>query len=605
MAMALCNPTMTPTRQRLSEVNPDRVKYFMEKLLFQIYEHFDDQELIDVSFKLSSPAALVTAHRLILSAASPYFRELFKSDKGICPLIEINDIDSETFERLITFCYTGKTLATIDNVDRMLKTALLFKLEDAVISCVDFLIDHITDYTLERVYSLQNETQCTILNEKILEYEINNFNTIIQSAEYLNFDATKLQKILESDDLNVPTEKVVFDAVKLWYEHDAATRRQYLPDIIACLRLTYFDTNYLLENIQPLPGCEFIVLKALSWANIPLTRATNTLRFTNPRTRWWECSKEPLFLALNISSPARAPRIIYQYNQSQDSWQISVELGIDLQDFRAIVMDENLYFIGGSRKYIGVKDVRSWNFKSKALGQLPSMNQLRYRHSAAALNGNIYAIGGVERRYYKTNDIDQLFGLCPHAQKVLPSVEMYSASNGWNFISNMTVPRYEAAAVTLNGKIYVMGGRCAFLNILKSVECYDPRTNCWTKCADMIESHNYPSAAVHNGQIFVVGGWDGKFLVPVERYNPQKDEWTLISSLGVYFGGVGCISFQNQFWVISGCSNEDKTSVSVYDEQNDKWIHKAPIPLAGKYYCFTVPNDLLNLKAIENQSSLG
>ncbi|XP_067636338.1 kelch-like protein 5 isoform X2 [Eurosta solidaginis] len=485
MAMALCNPTITtPTRQRLSEMNPDGVKYFMEKLLFQIYQHFDDQELIDVSFKLSSPAALVTAHRLILSAASPYFRELFESDKGICPLIEINDIDSETFERLITFCYTGKTIATIDNVDRMLKTALLFKLEDAVISCVDFLIDHITDYTLERVYSLQNETQCTILNERILEYEIMNFNTIIESAEYLNFDASKLQTILESDDLNVPTEKVVFDAVKLWYEHDAATRQQYLPDIIACLRLTYFDTNYLLENIQPLPGCEFIVLKALSWANIPLTRATNTLRFTNPRTRW---SKEPLFLALNLSSPAGNSKNIVQYNQSQDSWQMLIELEIDVQDFRAIIMDESLYFIGGKRNDETLNEVRSWNLKTKALEQLPSMNQPRYRHSVAVLNGNIYAIGGEDD-----------LGPLASCYKILSSVEMYSASNGWKFISNMTVPRSGASAVTLNGKIYVMGGRAGFINPLKSVERYDPTTNCWTKCADMIESHNYPCNLHHS-----------------------------------------------------------------------------------------------------------
>lgn len=91
------------TRQLLPDVNGHDLNHFIKKLLNNICDLYDEQDLIDVTFKLSNPAAMIPAHRLILSAASPYFKDLFKSDKGLTPVIELNDIDSDIFERLMTF----------------------------------------------------------------------------------------------------------------------------------------------------------------------------------------------------------------------------------------------------------------------------------------------------------------------------------------------------------------------------------------------------------------------------------------------------------------------------------------------------------------------
>ncbi|XP_067641716.1 kelch-like protein 5 isoform X2 [Eurosta solidaginis] len=556
MALAACS-----TRQRLSEMSPDGAIHFMEKLLFQIYEHFDEQDLIDVTFKLSNPTSLITAHRLILSAASPYFKQLFKSEDGICPLIEITDMDSDTFERLITFCYTGKTIVTIENVDRMLKAALILQLEEVVLNCVDFLIDHITDYTLARAYALESEAQCELLSAKIFEYEIENFINVIQSPEFLNFDANKLQTILERDDLNITSERDAFDAIKRWYEHDASSRKQKLPDLMSYLRLTQFNTNFIMENIHPLPGCQFTALEAVSWVNVPSTRKAISLRCTRPRQRIADA-----FLALNFESG-----IIFQYNKTDDLWQKWVDIKMDAVDVQAILMDDNLIFIGGTRNGKAIDEVSSWNFKNTLFQRLPPMNQPRYLHSVVELNSKIYAVGG-----QGAND------------EILQSVEMYTASDGWKSINSMSTPRAFVTAVVLNEKIYVIGGRHG--DTLKSVECYDPTKNSWTQCADMNEKHSNAGASVHNGQIFVVGGFHDDDSLTVERYDPQRNEWTKICSLNIKCQRPGCISIYNQLWAVGG---NYKDFVSVYDEQNDKWIDKKPIPKNGYYYCFTAPKCLL------------
>lgn len=56
----------------------------------------------------------------------------------------------------------------------------------------------------------------------------------------------------------------------------------------------------------------------------------------------------------------------------------------------------------------------------------------------------------------------------------------------------MNVSRALAAAVTLNGNIFVMGGQNA--NVLNSVERYDPTSNVWTLCANM--NNEYTSHGV-------------------------------------------------------------------------------------------------------------
>ncbi|XP_067643211.1 kelch-like protein 5 isoform X2 [Eurosta solidaginis] len=541
--MAACNVT----RQRLSEVNPDGAKYFLENLLFQIYEHFDNQHLIDVTFKLTNPSSLITAHRLILSAASPYFRELFKSGDG------------DTFERLITFCYTGKTLITIHNVDRMLKAALILQLKGAVVNCADFIIENITDFTLQRAYSLEKETQSAILNKKILAYETRNFMHVTQSSEFLNFDAKKLQAIIERDNLHVRCEKDVFNAVKRWYQHDASARKQQLTDVIACLRLTQFHKDFIMTNIHSLPGCENLAVMAVTWQTCPLARSKLTLKYTEKRDGQIMCTKEESLLALN-----RRTGTIYQYNKTEDSWQKWADTNTNHDTLRVIFMGKNLIFVGGEGGRI-TNEILSWNFKTKAFKRLPAMNLPRCAHCVAILNEKIYAIGGYSRIFL-----------------ALGSVEMFSVSNGWKSVSYMITPRYDACAVAFNHKIYVMGGYNE--SYLKSVECYDPITNCWTQCADMNETHSKASATVHNGQIFVLGGSSST----LERYDPKINKWTEICcfSKGAYL----TVSVDKQLWAVGGVYSN---CVSVYDEQNNKWIGKRKIHEEDRYYCFTVPKLLL------------
>ncbi|XP_049304302.1 kelch-like protein 17 [Bactrocera dorsalis] len=558
--------TQRPTLQS----NSTALNHFMEKLMTKIFCFYDEQSLIDVTFKFANSTAVIPAHRLILAAASPYFANLFNGEQGNNPVIEINDIDSDIFERLIAFCYTGQTLITVSNVGAMVKAAIVLQLDDAITSCVDYLMTHIGEYTLQAVYTLERETQCELLKQKIIEYEIQNFMEISQSNEFLNFDVERMQRLLESDNLNIAREEDAYDAIKRWFNYDVPARQEQLPVLIACLRLIHFDDDFLFTHIEPLPGCELLAYKALLWTSKPEVRTKINVRFTEPRAiSGTNCVGKTIIAVCSSINPK-----LLQYNKAEDKWEEYASLKYKSQWYRTILKDDDLLFTGGNKKGESLNIVRSWNIRNKTLQNLPAMNQARDEHCVVELDGKIYAIGGSE------------------GNKTLSSVERYTTSDGWKFVNSLIVGRFLASAVSLNSKIYIIGG---YNNdkYLKSIECYNPDSNTWTFCTRMTGFHTEPATAAHNGHIYVLSNKDDNCLV--ERYNPQEDTWSKICSLEVSGNLLAVVSLEKKLWAIGGIS-AGKTCVSVYDEENDHWEQKRSLPEKDITSCFVVPKALLASK---------
>ncbi|XP_054091942.1 kelch-like protein diablo isoform X2 [Zeugodacus cucurbitae] len=542
-------------------------QHFMEKLMTKIFCFYDEQSLIDVTFKVLNPASFVPAHRLILSAASPYFENLFNGDLDNTPVIEINDIDSDIFERLITFCYTGQTLVTVGNVAAMLKAAIVLQLEDAATTCVEFLMAHINECNLQGVYALERETENELLKLKIHEYEIQNF-----------MEVEKLQCLLESDNLSITCEEDAYGAITRWFNHDVSARQEHLPRLIDCLRLTQFDVDFLLTHIQSLPGCELLAFMASTWISNPAVRSKINIRHTLPRVGVNNANRDERTLLVVYKEDMAQNPCILQYNKAENKWQTYESINKDSINRSAILKDNNIFLTGEDLYKSPSKTVLCWNITNKIWRELPEMNEARYAHCVVELECKIYAIGGHG-----------------NGNTFLDSVERYTTSNGWEIVDPLITPRCCAGVVTLNGKIYVMGG--SNKNRLKSVECYTPDSNTWASCADMTNYHSKPAVAAYHGHIYVVGDYWHQNCRNVERYDPLRNTWSKICSLDGGWCGISCASLDKKLWTIGGRGgSENETRVAVYDEETDRWVQKSSLPKGFIYSCFVVPVSLLTSK---------
>jgi len=92
-------------------------------LLLRLRHMLEEESLVDVT--LSADGQFIRAHRVILSACSPYFRQLFKSsflnDKH--PVIIMKDVDFDNLKSLVEYMYKGEANVPQQMLPSFIQTA--------------------------------------------------------------------------------------------------------------------------------------------------------------------------------------------------------------------------------------------------------------------------------------------------------------------------------------------------------------------------------------------------------------------------------------------------------------------------------------------------
>jgi hypothetical protein len=96
----------------------------------------------------------------------------------------------------------------------------------------------------------------------------------------------------------------------------------------------------------------------------------------------------------------------------------------------------------------------------------------------------------------------------------------------------MSTARSGAAAATVNGIIYAIGGGNTASPYLATIEAYDPATNTWTTKASMSTIRNSPAAVSLGSLLYAIGGHTGiSGTASVEAYDPATNTWAAKSSM--------------------------------------------------------------------------
>ena len=111
------------------------------------------------------------------------------------------------------------------------------------------------------------------------------------------------------------------------------------------------------------------------------------------------------------------------------------------------------------------------------------------------------------------------------------SVHCYDPINDrWNTIAPLNERRAYVGAAVVDGCIFVIGGFNG--KWLKTVEKYDPRENRWIQVAPMKHERSSFGVCVLDGCIYVAGGFDGKCcLSTVVKYIPAMNSWTTVVNM--------------------------------------------------------------------------
>ena len=202
------------------------------------------------------------------------------------------------------------------------------------------------------------------------------------------------------------------------------------------------------------------------------------------------------------------------------TWRRRADMPSAREDLSTSVVLNKIYAIGGwtrAPNRVGFSTVEEYDPTTDTWTTKADMPTKRLALSSAVVNNKIYVIGG-------TKDFS----------RVLPTVEEYNpVQDTWTTKADMPTARYFFSTSVVDGKIYVIGGAVlvgGVVEVISTVEEYDPVKDVWTKKASMPTARWCSTAAV-NGKIYAIGGWRrergiDKALKMVEIYDPAANTWT-------------------------------------------------------------------------------
>ena len=94
---------------------------FTSNLSLTVKDLRNDNDFLDVSIACEDDT--MEAHKVILSAASPFFRNILKKNKHPHPFIYLNGVKAKDMKNLIDFMYNGEATVSHEDLDKFMSVA--------------------------------------------------------------------------------------------------------------------------------------------------------------------------------------------------------------------------------------------------------------------------------------------------------------------------------------------------------------------------------------------------------------------------------------------------------------------------------------------------
>ena len=261
--------------------------------------------------------------------------------------------------------------------------------------------------------------------------------------------------------------------------------------------------------------------------------------------------------------------MVWEYDPATDKWTKKKKMALPAHHVALVGYNNKIYAFGGytlhpvAQGFGGWTPIdNAWEYDPsadtwKALSPMPTK---RGSPVAVEAGGKIYVIGGAVPEPGSNQPAVFLSG----PARSVGTNEVFDLATGtWESRSSMPTPRNHAFGGSVNGKIYVIGGRVSHPFIIVAsnvdiVEEYDPATNTWGAAkAQMPTARSGGGWATYNGKIYVAGGETqtgptlGAFRA-LEAYDPSTNTWQILPMMPTPRHGVAAGFLGNRLHLVSG-----------------------------------------------------
>ena len=379
---------------------------------------------------------------------SPYFEAMFTHDmvetRG--GIVTLYDLEPSIFEILLKFMYTGNEVVHHDNAEQIFRASSMLQISCLQERCEEFLIDQVSYENCVGIWTIAKAHNCTKLATKSLATVLENFPQVSSSLEFLKLEVEDVICLIKGDNLCVPNEEDVCDAVMSWLKNDVTGRKQHLPKLLEVLRLPLVSSDYLFnmiedEHFELSVECNNILKDTFKFHSCPSKR---------------QCFTSERFVQRKFSN-----------------------------------RNDVLVIVGGLLKTLPrfqtTKEVVCYSFQQKKWFYLPSLPyDPGYEFAVCSHGSDIYVSGGWLK---------------------LQGMAVYKPEkNKWKTCDTMINGRCGHVMVALTNAIFVLGGRDGKAPAMTNIEKFSLKTKKWHSAGELLLGIRSMSASVSGENIFVFGG---------------------------------------------------------------------------------------------------
>ena len=231
---------------KISFTNPKHASH-----IFSMFAEMRDlDEFCDIKVETSTDE--ISAHKVVLSACSPYFRETLKevdADEESCVVPE--EHDSKIVAAIINYFYTGRLEFDANLLPEMLTSAVFFQTRDILDRLEDHVVRHLTVENCLEYYSKADEYGMKDLQKTIIRYISWHFTEVVALDAWLELAASKVALLVCNDVLNIEKEEDVYEALWQWFKHDEEERESQCKKLFCHVRFFQLDPAFITDRVVP------------------------------------------------------------------------------------------------------------------------------------------------------------------------------------------------------------------------------------------------------------------------------------------------------------------------------------------------------------------
>ncbi|XP_044161466.1 kelch-like protein 23 isoform X2 [Bufo gargarizans] len=409
---------------------------------------------------------LFQVEKSVLAAESSYFQILFYGGFKESTLrhIHLNGVNKECFQTLLDFVKNGSMELNQGNVTNLLETADFLDLRQAKLFCIAFLVHELKVSNCLGMISYAQQYGCVDLYESAVHVAVTHLSELMNDYEdeFSQLDKETLEVLLQSDDLYVSNEDVVFEAVMKWVLMDTIREKNF-EELVALVRPAFLSLtflNALVKRIQRSKGQDtyFRLLEALN-SNPPITWSTMGNMISASRTY------ETLYVL--GGKHEKEEQELYIYLPKTNTWKACSLLQRKNLTQYAVATVGNLVIVTGGYfrgdfVWYSIDWVLIYDSSDNCWRDGPPMKISRNCHCAVGIGLHLYVIGG-------STD-----------EGVVADVERLNlAEMTWESRKPLIRPVERAAAVSVDSRLYVICGRDENGDVYSGIQMLNTKTDVW------------------------------------------------------------------------------------------------------------------------------